>query len=53
MPAAAITTHRHVDLDGERSDPRSFDWSALQWFNFILKIIKFISASDLSENSLR
>ena len=30
LPAAAITTHRHVDLDGERSDPRSFDWSALQ-----------------------
>ena len=30
FPAAAITTHRHVDLGGERSDPRSFDWSALQ-----------------------
>ena len=30
LPAAAITTHRHVDLGGERSDPRSFDWSALQ-----------------------
>ncbi|MAR07036.1 MAG: N-acetylmuramoyl-L-alanine amidase [Cyanobium sp. NAT70] len=27
---AAITTHRHVDQGGERSDPRSFDWSALQ-----------------------
>ena len=30
LPAAAITTHRHVDLGGERSDPRSFDWSELQ-----------------------
>ena len=30
MPAAAISTHRHVDLGGERSDPRSLDWSALQ-----------------------
>ena len=30
LPPAAITTHRHVDLGGERSDPRSFDWSALQ-----------------------
>ena len=30
FPAAAVTTHRHVDLGGERSDPRSFDWSALQ-----------------------
>ena len=30
FPAAAITTHRHVDLGGERSDPRSFDWSELQ-----------------------
>lgn len=25
-----ITTHAHVDLGGERSDPRSFDWQALQ-----------------------
>lgn len=25
-----ITTHAHVDLGGERSDPRSFDWPALQ-----------------------
>ena len=30
LPPAAITTHRHVDIGGERSDPRSFDWSALQ-----------------------
>ena len=30
LPAASITTHRHVDLGGERSDPRSFDWSELQ-----------------------
>ena len=30
IPAAAITTHRHVDIGGERSDPRSFEWSALQ-----------------------
>ena len=30
LSAAAITTHRHVDLGGERADPRSFDWSALQ-----------------------
>ena len=27
---AAITTHRHVDLGGERGDPRSFDWDQLQ-----------------------
>lgn len=25
-----ITTHRAVDLGGERSDPRSFDWRALE-----------------------
>jgi len=25
-----ITTHRAVDLGGERSDPRSFNWQALQ-----------------------
>ena len=30
IPAANITTHRHVDLGGERSDPRSFDWKALE-----------------------
>jgi N-acetylmuramoyl-L-alanine amidase len=24
-----ITTHQHVDLGGERADPRSFDWSQL------------------------
>lgn len=30
LPPAAITTHRHVDVGGERDDPRSFDWSALQ-----------------------
>jgi N-acetylmuramoyl-L-alanine amidase len=30
IPASHITTHRHVDLGGERMDPRSFDWSALQ-----------------------
>jgi N-acetylmuramoyl-L-alanine amidase len=30
IPPAAITTHEHVDLGGERADPRSFDWSALQ-----------------------
>ena len=30
LAPAAITTHRHVDIGGERSDPRSFDWSALQ-----------------------
>ncbi|MEB3159659.1 MAG: peptidoglycan recognition family protein [Synechococcus sp.] len=26
----AITTHQHVDLGGERGDPRSFDWAELQ-----------------------
>jgi N-acetylmuramoyl-L-alanine amidase len=26
----AITTHRHVDLSGERADPRSFHWQELQ-----------------------
>ena len=30
LPPAAITTHRHVDIGGERSDPSSFNWSALQ-----------------------
>ena len=30
LPPAAITTHRHVDLGGERGDPRSFNWSKLQ-----------------------
>jgi N-acetyl-anhydromuramyl-L-alanine amidase AmpD len=30
IPPANITTHRHVDLGGERADPRSFNWPALQ-----------------------
>lgn len=30
IPWENITTHRHVDLGGERADPRSFDWSALK-----------------------
>jgi N-acetyl-anhydromuramyl-L-alanine amidase AmpD len=30
IPASHITTHRHVDLGGERMDPRSFDWGELQ-----------------------
>jgi N-acetylmuramoyl-L-alanine amidase len=30
IPADQITTHRAVDLGGERADPRSFDWTALQ-----------------------
>ncbi len=30
FPASAITTHRHVDLGGERGDPRSFSWDELQ-----------------------
>ncbi len=30
IPPENITTHQHVDLAGERSDPRSFDWSNLQ-----------------------
>ncbi len=30
IPPENITTHQHVDLAGERSDPRSFDWSSLQ-----------------------
>lgn len=30
IPFDHITTHRHVDLGGERADPRSFDWNALQ-----------------------
>ncbi len=30
IPASNITTHRHVDLGGERMDPRSFDWRELQ-----------------------
>ena len=31
LPPAAITTHRHVDLGGERGDPRSFNWASLQY----------------------
>ena len=31
IPATHITTHRYVDLGGERADPRSFDWRELQW----------------------
>jgi N-acetylmuramoyl-L-alanine amidase len=30
IPWDHITTHRHVDLGGERADPRSFDWEALK-----------------------
>jgi len=30
IPYQNITTHAHVDLGGERSDPRSFDWQALE-----------------------
>ncbi|MFN7679207.1 MAG: N-acetylmuramoyl-L-alanine amidase [Cyanobacteriota bacterium] len=29
ISAEAITTHRHVDLGGERADPRSFRWEEL------------------------
>lgn len=30
IPAENITTHRHVDLAGERADPRSLDWDRLR-----------------------
>jgi|694.fasta_scaffold00025_92 N-acetylmuramoyl-L-alanine amidase len=30
IPAQSITTHRHVDLGGERADPRSFNWAELE-----------------------
>lgn len=30
IPPKQITTHRAVDLGGERLDPRSFDWQGLQ-----------------------
>lgn len=30
IPPDQITTHRAVDLWGERADPRSFDWEALR-----------------------
>lgn len=30
IPPDQITTHRHVDLAGERSDPRSFEWMELR-----------------------
>ena len=30
IPYQNITTHAHVDLGGERSDPRSFSWPALE-----------------------
>ena len=36
---AAITTHRHVDLGGERGDPRSFDWDELQTRLAALKVL--------------
>ena len=36
---AAITTHRHVDLGGERGDPRSFDWGELQTRLAALKVL--------------
>ena len=36
---AAITTHRHVDLGGERGDPRSFDWDELQTRLASLKVL--------------
>ena len=37
IPATNITTHRHVDLGGERSDPRSFDWNELKQRLLILE----------------
>lgn len=30
IPPSQVTTHMAVDLWGERADPRSFDWEALQ-----------------------
>jgi len=30
IPYQNITTHAYVDLGGERADPRSFDWAALE-----------------------
>lgn len=30
IPPGNITTHRYVDLGGERADPRSFDWNQLK-----------------------
>ena len=36
---AAITTHRHVDLGGERGDTRSFDWDELQTRLAALKVL--------------
>jgi len=30
IPPQQIATHRAIDLGGERADPRSFDWGALQ-----------------------
>ena len=30
IPPGNITTHRHVDLGGERADPRSFQWNELK-----------------------
>jgi N-acetyl-anhydromuramyl-L-alanine amidase AmpD len=30
ISAQNITTHRHVDLGGERADPRSFNWNELK-----------------------
>jgi len=30
IPWQNITTHRHVDLGGERADPRSLNWQALK-----------------------
>lgn len=30
IPPENITTHKYVDLEGARADPRSFDWSQLE-----------------------
>jgi N-acetylmuramoyl-L-alanine amidase len=30
IPAENITTHRYVDLGGQRADPRSFEWNELK-----------------------
>jgi N-acetylmuramoyl-L-alanine amidase len=41
IPWENITTHRHVDLGGERADPRSFDWQALKRRLIALGVVPF------------
>jgi N-acetyl-anhydromuramyl-L-alanine amidase AmpD len=39
IPAENITTHRYVDLGGERADPRSFRWNELKKRLIALRVL--------------